>query len=174
MIIQQLENFQPIGLIEIRENQIISGSFPDFLESTMQDAIQSGRLEKAASYYCQGISNLYSLREGSGLAIVGDDLTLDADDEPDLTDQITDRALKPTEAAIATWVKTLKSQMNTWTKEGLSLTEVRDRIPQLYSTLKSDAFAKSLNQAMQLGYLGGRSEILDELAANGNAEEETQ
>lgn len=166
MRIQQLKDFKPIGVIEIQDNQILSGSFPDFLQDSLKDAIRKGKLESAVRYYCGGISNAYSLREGDGLIVLDDsddELTLDSDDEPDLTDQITDRALKPTQQALKLWVKTLRSQMNDWTKEGRSLTEIRDRIPTLYGSLKSDAFAKSLNQAMQLGYLGGRSEILDEL-----------
>lgn len=164
MKIQQFDNFHPIAEIEVNENQILSGAMPEYLQNSADNAIRQGRLESFLRYTCAGLGNQLSLESGRGLMIVEDGLTLDAaDDEPDLSDQITDRALKPTKAAIATWVKTLNSQMNTWKKEGLSLTEIRDRIPQLYPTLKSDAFAKSLNQSMQLGYLGGRSEILDEL-----------
>lgn len=166
--IQQVENFQVTGLILIRDNQVVSGAIPDFLQGTVETAKAEGNLEDVLTYYCNGVGNQVSLRDGYGLVIVPNPPTLDADD-PDLSDLLTDRALKKTAKAIAQSKKAITSAFSTWASESASLTEIRDRIPQLYATLNSPALAKQLHESMQLGYLGGRAEILDETAADGNA-----
>jgi phage-related protein (TIGR01555 family) len=88
----------------------------------------------------------------------------DASDGPDLAEMIADRSVADINKAIKEW----RQQISVWLKAqaaaGATLPEIRDRLPELYNQLNAKPFAKALNQSMQLGYLGGRAEILDELA----------
>lgn len=93
-----------------------------------------------------------------------DRTTTDAqDDAKDLGDYVTDKALEKATPAVNRWVKLVQAQLKRWKKEGLTLQEIRDRLPELYTKLKSEQFAKALSQSMQLTYLGARAEVLDEM-----------
>ena len=170
MRIQSIRDFEPTGEIVIEDNRIVSGTLPSFLDGTVRNAIEKNQLEEALDYYCNSVGNNLSLRQGFGLRIVRPALALDADDEPTLSDLLTDRAVAKTKAAIAQWMKIINKQIATWNAEGLSLLDIRDRIPGLYASLSGQALSQQLNQSMQMGYLGGRDEVLEELAADGNDE----
>jgi hypothetical protein len=169
MRIQQIENAKPIAEIVINDFQVISGVLPGYLQRSADRAMREGRLTSFMRYTCAGVGNQLSLNSGSGLKVLPE-ATLDADD-PDLPDMLTDRAQKKTQAAIDLWKKSITAQVNAWTKEGVSLAEIRDRIPQLYTSINNPALVRlvrQLHQSMQLGYLGGRAEVLDETDGNDN------
>lgn len=73
MIYEVLDKGSPVGRFEVRENNLISGKLPDFLEEATR-SLDGQSLEEYVEYYCNGMANQYELANGYGIQRVAANL----------------------------------------------------------------------------------------------------
>lgn len=95
-----------------------------------------------------------------GSALLSDSFNFDADDdEPDPADWLRDRAVELGQPYVEAWLDSIESWLQEQKSSGSNLEEIRGLVPELFSKLDPDGFARHLQQMTMLADLVGQDEV---------------